>query len=96
MFIRNGTHLDTPVYQKVTHNDLCLHWDAFAPVSWKRGTLRTLVNRAYLVCSNKELLRKELAYLKSVFLKRNGYPLSTIKQLLKEIEEKQKKSTKSI
>ena len=90
LFIRNGTHLDTTVYRKNTHNDLYLHWDAFTPVSWKRGTLRTLVNRAYLVCSNKELPHKELAYLKSVLLKKNGYPLSTIKQLMKEIEEKEK------
>ena len=51
LFIRNGTHLDTTVYWK--DNDLYLHWDTFAPVSWKWGTLRTLVNRAYLVCSNK-------------------------------------------
>ena len=90
MFIRNGTHLDTTVYRQDNHNDLYLHWDAFTPARWKCGTLRTLVNRAYLVCSNKELLHKELAYLKSVFLKKNGYPLSTVKQLMKEIEEKQK------
>ena len=90
LFIRNGTHLDTTIYRKDTHNDLYLHWDAFASVSWKRGTLRTLINRAYLICSNKELLHKELAYLRSVFLKKNGYPLSTIKQLMKEIEESQK------
>ena len=98
LFIRNGTHLDTTVYRKDTHNDLYLHWDAFAPVSWKRGTLRTLINRAYLICSNKELLHKELAYLRSIFLKKNGYPLSTIKQLMKEIGEsqKQKEVTKSV
>ena len=95
LFIRNGTHLDPAVYRKDTHNDLYLHCDAFAPVSWKRGTLRTLVNRAYLVCSNKDLLHKELTYLKSVFLKKNGYPLSTIKQLMKEIVEKQQ-SPKSV
>ena len=63
LFIRNGTRLDTTVYRKNTHNDLYLHWDAFTPVSWKRGTLTTQVNRAYLVCSNKELPHKELAYL---------------------------------
>ena len=90
LFIRNGRHLDTTVYWKVIHNDLYLHWDAFAPVSWKWGALKTLVNRAHLVCSNKELLHNELAYLKSVFLKENGYPLLTIKGLMKEIEEKQK------
>ena len=95
LFIRNGTHLDPAVYRKDTHNDLYLHCDAFAPISWKRGTLRTLVNRAYLVCSNKDLLYKELTYLKLVFLKRNGYPLSTIKQLMKEIVEKQQ-SPKSV
>ena len=33
---------------------------------------------------------EELAYLRSVFLKKNGYPLSTIKQLMKKIEESQK------
>ena len=90
LFIRNGTHLDSTVYQKDTHNDLYLHWDTFTPVSWNWVTLRTLVNRAYLFCSNKELLHKELAYLKLVSLKKNGYPLSTIKLLMKEIEESQK------
>ena len=64
LFIRNGTHLDTAVYRKDTHYDLYLHWDAFTPGRWKRRTLRALVNRAYLVCSNKELLHKELAYLR--------------------------------
>ena len=54
LFIRNGTHLDTTVYQKVTHDGLYLHWNAFTPISLKRGTLRTQVSRAYLVCSNKE------------------------------------------
>ena len=63
LFIRNGTRLDTTVYRKNTHNDLYLHWEAFTPVSWKRGTLTRQVNRAYLVCSNKELPHKELAYL---------------------------------
>ena len=58
LFIRNGTHLDTTVYRKDTHNDLYLYWDAFAPVSWKRGTLRTLVKRAYLVCSRKNYYTK--------------------------------------
>ena len=36
LFIRNGTNLDPTVYRKDTHNDLFLHWDAFAPVSWKQ------------------------------------------------------------
>ena len=46
LFIRNGTNLDT-FYRKDTHNELYLHWYAFAPVSWKQETLKTLVNKAY-------------------------------------------------
>ena len=87
------------IYQKDTHNDLYLHWNAFTPRSWKWGILRTLVNRAHLVCSNKEiLLLKELTYLKSVFLKKNAYPLSTIKHLMKESKKSKnkKKSPNSV
>ena len=40
LFIRNEIHLDTTVYWKDTHNDLYLHWDAFAPISWKQRTLK--------------------------------------------------------
>ena len=86
LFTRNEIHLDATVYRKDTHNDR----NAFPPVSWKRGTLRTLVNIANLIYSNKELLHKELAYLRLVFLKKNDYPLWTMKQLMKEIEESQK------
>ena len=80
LFIRNETYLNITIYQKDTHNDANLHWDAFAPISWKRGALATLVHKAYLVCSNKELIHKELAYARSVFLKKNSYSLWIIKQ----------------
>ena len=43
LFIRNGTHLDTTVCRKDTNNDLYLHWDAFAPVTWKRRLFITLI-----------------------------------------------------
>ena len=66
-------------HRKDSYSNLYLHWDAFAPMSWKWGTLRTLVNKAYLVCSNKEL-HQELAYLRTIFFLKNGYPLQTIKQ----------------
>ena len=45
LFIRNGTHLDTTVYRKDTHNDLYLHCDAFARVSWKRRIFITLITK---------------------------------------------------
>ena len=86
--IRNRTHVDTTVFQKDTHIwDLCLNWDTFTPISWKWGTLKTPVNRAYLVCSNNELLHKERAYLRSEILKKNGFSLRRIKPFMKEVQE---------
>ena len=43
LLCRNGRELTTTVYRKKTNNDIYLNWNAFAAVSWKRGTLRTLV-----------------------------------------------------
>ena len=54
----NGRELTTTVYRKKTNNDIYLNWNAFAPVSWKRGTLRTLVQRAYLVCLKEDLFKR--------------------------------------
>lgn len=50
-----------------------------------------LINRAYKICSNEELLQKELDHLKIVFNKINEYPMWIIKQQLcdaKEIHQK--------
>ena len=38
----------------------------------------------------QELMHKKLAYLRPVFLKKNDYPLRTIKLLIKKVKESQK------
>ena len=38
----------------------------------------------------QELMHKKLAYLRPIFLKKNDYPLRTIKLLIKKVEESQK------
>ena len=43
LFLRILDHIHAIVYRKETNSDLYLHWHAFAPISWKRGTLRMLV-----------------------------------------------------
>ena len=44
------------IFRKPTNNDICLNWNAFVPDTWKRATLKTLVERGYIVCSTNELL----------------------------------------
>ena len=54
LLARNGNNIVTIVYRKTT-NDLYLTWNSFAPTSWKRGTLKTLIDCVYLICSSPEL-----------------------------------------
>ena len=36
--IRNEEQLDTKVYRKQTSTDKYIHWNAFAPIQWKRSS----------------------------------------------------------
>ena len=62
--IRKNDTLDTMTYVKCTNNAVYLHWDSFAPKNWKRSTLRSILTRAYKICSTKELLDEELKCIK--------------------------------
>ena len=74
LFIRDDEKINTTVFRKDTYNDLYLYWDSFSPISWKRGTLKLLVSRAYMICSNQSLLKKELKHLKNTFHKKKWLP----------------------
>ena len=50
---------NTTFFRKDTQNDVYLNWESFSPISWKRGTLKSLISRAY-ISSNQSLLEKEL------------------------------------
>ena len=60
------------------------------PVSWKQGTLRTLVQRAYLVCSTETYLKEELTHLEKVFIEKNNYPKNVIKQVFTQVKEERR------
>ena len=76
---RKSNSILTTVFRKHTNNNIYLNWNAFAPDTWKRGTLKTLVERAYIVCSTNELLLMELKYLEKVFHETKNYPNHVIK-----------------
>ena len=68
--------LQTTIYRKSTHNGLYLHWNSFAPRTWKHGILGTILIRDYKICSSKELLQNELIQIEEEFIKIkiNAYP----------------------
>ena len=87
---RNDRQLTIKVYRKKLNNDIYLNWNAFAPVSWKRRMLRTLVQSAYLVCSTETYLKEELTHLEKVFIEKNNYPKNVIKQVFTQVKEKRR------
>ena len=85
---RDGHDIITTVYRKVTNNDVYLNWYSFCPKEWKRGTFRSLVQRAYIICSSSHLLKEELKHLEDVFVMKNNFPIWVVKKILKEEKEK--------
>ena len=71
LLTKNGNNIVPTVYRKT--NDFYLNWNSFAPTSGKRETLKTLIDRAYLICSSPELRKQEIQHLKQVFHGKNDY-----------------------
>ena len=90
---RSGDNILTSVYRKKTNSDLYIHWESFAPSNWKTGTIRTLVRRAYNVCSNQCLLDQEIEHLTTVFQEKNGYPKWIIDKVVNEVRTAHELST---
>ena len=86
LIMRKSNTIQTTVYSEQTHNDIYLHWESFTPEAWKRGTLKTLLFRAHTICSNKELLDKEVKHLKHVFITINGFPPWVVSQVISRVE----------
>ena len=49
----------TKVYRKPTNTDVYLNWSFHAPTTWKRGTLRTIINHAYIFYLTKNNVSAE-------------------------------------
>ena len=87
---REERSISTAVHHKSTNNDIYLHWNSFAPVNWKRGTIKTLVKRAYTICSNDLILKKEIDHIREVFKNVNGYPTCVIDDVIKKHKQENK------
>ena len=71
------------IFRKETNKDVCMSWNSHAPIQWKIGTLKNLVKRSIVICSDQHLLQKNLDYLIKVFVKINDYSSKTVKNIIK-------------
>ena len=90
--IRSGQKIEIRVYRKSTNTDIYIHCNSYsyAPSSWKRSTLRTLIMRAYTISSNDSYLKLELKHLRRVFHERNGYLQWFITNVMNEVKRSNK------
>ena len=86
MLCRDECNFVTKVYGEVTNADVYFNWNAFAPHTWERGTLKTLAQRAYMICSAKDLLDTELKHLEKVFVEKNNYSKWVIRQVFTQVK----------
>ena len=61
----------TSVYRKPTYTGLGLSWYSFCPDIYKINSIKTLLNRAYSICSNYFLLHAEFDFLLKYFINNN-------------------------
>ena len=66
-------NMSITVYRKPTHRDQYLQWDSHHHLSAKFSVINTLIHRAKTVCSNPELLCKEMDHLWKA-LNQSKYP----------------------
>ena len=91
LIIKKTSKIKRTVYRKSIDTGIYLNSFSFAPNTWKRGTLKNLVHRAYSICST-EYLKKELIHLEKIFIFKNDYPRWVIKQILTQMEKQQERS----
>ena len=74
-----GGGIAVSVYRKLTHTDRYLDFNSSHPISAKRAVVRALMDRAENVCSDPDILAKEMEHLNKV-LHYNNYPQWIINQ----------------
>ena len=56
--------------------------------NYGRGTIKTLDEKAYFICSAPETSRGELNHIRNVFFVNNGYPYYVTNQGFNQVEDK--------
>jgi uncharacterized protein (UPF0335 family) len=79
---RQGLNLSTRVYRKPTHTGRYLHFKSDHPQHVKRGVVRSLIDRAEVICQNQKDFNREVEVIKHD-LTLNGYPHSFIDSVMK-------------
>lgn len=79
---QKGQAFCTSIFRKNTFTGLYSKFDSFLPLQYKVGLIRTLLVRAFRICSNYECVHDEFTIVKNL-LEKNGFPLSILDRVIK-------------
>ena len=96
LWIKKGNNIVITIYRQATTNNIYFNWKSFAGTTWKRGTLKILVDRIYFIYSNSALRKKEIDHLKKVFHEKNGHTKWVINQVLNDVGENHKTNVNNV
>ena len=71
----NGENFSTTIFCKTTAIGLFTNYLSFTPLSYKIGLVKTLIHRAFKICSNWCLFHDEVNNIKK-HLQKNSYPIN--------------------
>lgn len=84
---KGDNKLETSVNVKKTHSGDCINFRSIAPERYKIGVIKTMINRAYLICSTYQSLHQELERLQQLFTN-NKFPLDLVQKEINRYLEK--------
>ena len=82
LITRHNGNFSTSVYRKSTYTGLGTHFLSFSPLLYKVNSIRTLINRAYNVCSDFNVFHAEMTFLLDFFT-HNAYPAHIFYKILR-------------
>ena len=80
--MKNGNKFMTCTYQKPSHTGLYTNWYSFTPRKYKINLVKTLLSRAWSICSNYELFDQDVKIIRKSLLE-NQYPQGIIDPIIK-------------
>ena len=84
---RKSNGFFTTIYRKPTYTGVYLNWNSLTAQVYKINLIKSLLDRAWKICSNYELFHLEVLSMKEN-LKKNNYPCSVIDRTIKEFLDK--------
>ena len=89
---RKEDRFETSVYRKETFTGLGMNFLSFEPMIYKINAIRTLIYRAYHLCSNYLTFDKEILFLFN-FFHNNGFPSNLFYKYVRNFLDKQFSNT---